>query len=165
MATTIENPVINSPFEEPKRHFLFTDEGITDTIVAGRRKSVYFVPIAKPKTRGKNLELDFAVDSHPEENRLINDIRQRVGLWRASGYPHTTQITRRLLAHWNDPQRERRLFFCQREALETIIYLTEVAPTRDANAGKELLSQLVGANQQATTSRGTVFSNKNNLDL
>jgi len=68
--TTIENPVINSPFEEPKRHFVFTDEGISDTIAAGRRKSVYFNPIAWPKTRGKNLEFDFAVKSRPEGNRL-----------------------------------------------------------------------------------------------
>jgi type III restriction enzyme len=147
---TIENPVINSPFEEPKRHFQFTDEGITNTIVKGRRKSVYFVPIPKPKTRGKNLELDFPVECQPEENRLINDIRQRVGLWRASNYPHVTQITRRLLGHWNDPQRERRLFFCQREALETIIYLTEVAPSRDANVGTELLNRLQHENRQAT---------------
>jgi type III restriction enzyme len=148
--TTIENPVINSPFEEPKRHFQFTDEGITNTIVKGRRKSVYFVPIPKPKTRGKNLELDFPVECQPEENRLINDIRQRVGLWRASNYPHVTQITRRLLGHWSDPQRERRLFFCQREALETIIYLTEVAPSRDANVGTDLLNRLQHENRQAT---------------
>jgi len=152
MATrsTIENPIINSPFDEPKRHFVFSDEGITDTIALGRRKSVYFNPIARPKAKGKNLELDFPVESTPEENRLINDIRQRVGLWRTSGYPHVTQTTRRLLTHWNDPHRERRLFFCQREALETIIYLTEVAPTRDANVGTELLNRLTTANQQAT---------------
>jgi len=148
--TTIENPIINSPFDEPKRHFVFTDEGISDTIASGRRKSVYFNPIARPKAKGKNLEIDFAIESTPEENRLINDIRQRVGLWRASGYPHVTHTTRRLLGHWNDTHRERRLFFCQREAVETIIYLTEVAPTRDANAGTELLNRLVGANQQAT---------------
>jgi type III restriction enzyme len=85
--STIENPIINSPFEEPKRHFVFSDEGITDTIALGRRKSVYFNPIARPKARGKNLEMDFDIESIPEENRLINDIRQRVSLWRASGYP------------------------------------------------------------------------------
>jgi hypothetical protein len=28
----IANPVINSPFEEPKRHFRFNDEGITNQI-------------------------------------------------------------------------------------------------------------------------------------
>jgi hypothetical protein len=49
----IENPIINSPFEEPKRHFRFSDEGITNEIVEGRRVSSYFVPIPKPKARGK----------------------------------------------------------------------------------------------------------------
>jgi type III restriction enzyme len=147
--TTIENPVINSPFEEPRRHFQFSDEGITDTIVQGRRKSVYFNPIPKPKTRGKNAELDFPVESRPEENKLINDIRQRVSLWRGGGYKHVTQITRRLLNHWSDSHRERRLFFCQREAVETIIYLTEVAHGKDSNHGSYLLSQLAEANQQA----------------
>ena len=48
----IENPIINSPFDEPTRHFRFTDEGITNEIVDGRRTSSYFVPIAKPKKKG-----------------------------------------------------------------------------------------------------------------
>jgi hypothetical protein len=42
---TIENPVINSPFEEPRRHFRFTEDGITDEIFAGRRIREHFVPI------------------------------------------------------------------------------------------------------------------------
>ena len=45
----IENPVINSPFDEPKRHFRFAENGITDEILPGRRRSTYFIPIAKPK--------------------------------------------------------------------------------------------------------------------
>jgi len=44
----IENPVINSPFDEPQRHFRFTNEGITNEIVSERRVSSYFIPIAKP---------------------------------------------------------------------------------------------------------------------
>lgn len=48
----IENPIINSPFDEPTRHFRFSDEGITNEIVEGRRTSSYFVPIAKPKKYG-----------------------------------------------------------------------------------------------------------------
>jgi hypothetical protein len=55
----IENPIINSPFDEPTRHFRFTDEGITNEIVDGRRTSSYFVPIAKPKKKGsKQLQFD-----------------------------------------------------------------------------------------------------------
>ena len=48
----IENPIINSPFDEPTRHFRFSDEGITDEIGDGRRTSSYFVPIAKSKKKG-----------------------------------------------------------------------------------------------------------------
>ena len=54
----IENPVINSPFIEPDQHFRFTDEGITDEIVHARRSSSYFIPIARPKKKGKQLVLD-----------------------------------------------------------------------------------------------------------
>jgi type III restriction enzyme len=44
----IENPIINSPFREPTRHFRFDDDGITDQVVDGRRRSSYFVPIVPP---------------------------------------------------------------------------------------------------------------------
>ena len=55
----IENPVINSPFDEPARHFRFTDEGITNEVIDGRRSSSYFVPIARPRKKGqKQLEFD-----------------------------------------------------------------------------------------------------------
>ncbi|MDA8149899.1 MAG: hypothetical protein M0041_01990, partial [Nitrospiraceae bacterium] len=47
----IENPIINSPFEEPARHFKFSDDGITNEIVESRRSSSYFLPIAKPKKK------------------------------------------------------------------------------------------------------------------
>ncbi len=50
----IENPIINSPFDEPNRHFRFTDEGITNEEVEGRRSSSYFIPIAKPKKKGRD---------------------------------------------------------------------------------------------------------------
>jgi len=48
----IENPILNSPYAEPTRHFRFSDEGITDEIVEGRRISQYFMPIAPPKKKG-----------------------------------------------------------------------------------------------------------------
>ena len=52
----IQNPVINSPFREPNRHFRFDDQGITNEVADGRRSSGYFIPIAQPKKRGKQLE-------------------------------------------------------------------------------------------------------------
>jgi type III restriction enzyme len=62
-----------------------------------------------------------------EENVFINQVRDRVKLWREGGYKHVTKTTARLLEHWNSTDRSRRLFFCQIEALETAIYVLEVA--------------------------------------
>jgi type III restriction enzyme len=76
----IENPILNSPFQEPDRHFKFTDEGITSEIVEGRRSSSYFIPIARPKKKGKQLAFDTEwTQDRIEENKTVNRIRQRVG--------------------------------------------------------------------------------------
>ena len=127
--TVIENPIINSPFDEPTRHFRFTDEGITNEEVDGRRTSSYFVPIAKPKKKGaQQLQFDTEwTQDRIEENKLVNDIRRRVALWRKGGYVGVTPTTARLITYWTDPNREKKLFFCQNEALETVIYIAEVA--------------------------------------
>ena len=125
----IENPIINSPFDEPTRHFRFSDEGITDEVAVGRRTSSHFVPIAKPKKEGsKQLQFDTEwTRDHIEENKLVNDIRRRVALWRKGGYVGVTPTTARLIAYWTDPNRAKKLFFCQNEAIETAIYIVEVA--------------------------------------
>ncbi len=126
--SVIENPVLNSPFAEPARHFRFDDEGITDEIVAERRRSEYFVPIARPRKKGKQLIFDTEwTQDRVEENKLVNQIRPRVKQWREGGYVGVTPVTSRLLAYWTAPERDKKLFFCQIEALETAIYLTEVA--------------------------------------
>ena len=125
----IENPVLNSPYEEPQRHFRFSDDGITDDIVEARRPSSYFVPVPQPRKKNPK-QLAFGTEwtqDRVEENRLVNQIRERVKLWRQGGHTGVTSTTAGLLAYWTDPEREKRLFFCQIEALETIIYLTEVA--------------------------------------
>lgn len=123
----IENPILNTPYDAPTRHFRFDDEGITDDLVDGRRLSSYFMPIPRAKTRGGQLVFDEWTGDRIEENRLINQIRERVGRWRGLGWPGVTPTTRVLLEYWTNPERERRLFFCQVEALETAIYLTEAA--------------------------------------
>lgn len=125
----IENPILNSPFEEPKRHFRFSDEGITDQIVEKRRISSYFIPI--PHARKKNskqlaFETEWTAD-RVKENEFINAIREKVSRWRQGGYVGITKTTASLLSHWKRPDRDRKLFFCQIEALETAIYLAEVA--------------------------------------
>lgn len=121
----IENPILNTPFAEPERHFRFDDEGITDDVVEGRRPSSYFMPIPKAKKKGGQLVFDEWTGDRIEENRLINQIRDRVARWRELGWPSVTPTTRSLLEYWTNPDRERPLFFCQIEALETAIYLTE----------------------------------------
>lgn len=124
----IENPILNSPFSEPTRYFRFSDEGITNEIANERRISAYFVPIAAPKKKGKQLALDTQwTQERIKPNDEINRIRNKVSIWRKGGYAGITPSTRRLLEYWIAPDRERKLFFCQIEALETAIYLTEVA--------------------------------------
>jgi len=124
----IANPIINSPFEEPKLHFRFSEQGITDEIAPGRRQSEYFVPIARPRKKGQQqLAFETWTEDRIQPNEFINRVRGRVELWRKGGYVGITRTTRRLLEHWQNPERERKLFFCQIEALETAIYITEVA--------------------------------------
>ncbi|MEO6039260.1 MAG: restriction endonuclease subunit R, partial [Saprospiraceae bacterium] len=140
----IENPVLNSPYEEPKRHFFFDEEGITDRVVDARRISSYFVPIAKPKKKGKQLELDTEwTADRIEENKFINDLRRAVGRWRMTYYAGVTATTRLLLQYWSNPDRERRLYYCQFEAMETAIWLAEVADRQD---GGPILRELKEAN-------------------
>jgi type III restriction enzyme len=125
----IEQPVINSPFAEPQRHFRFSDEGITNEIVEARRESAYFIPIAAPRKKGKDqlyFETEWTKD-RIEPNKFINQVRSRVKQWRENKHFGVTRTTAQLLQYWTRPERERRLFFCQIEALETLIYLTEVA--------------------------------------
>ena len=115
----IENPILNSPYSEPTRHFRFTDEGITDEIVESRRVSAYFIPIPSPRKKNPKqlaFETEWTQD-RLKENDLINKVRGRVALWRQGGYLGITSTTRRLLDYWRQPDRERKLFFCQIEAL------------------------------------------------
>lgn len=124
----IENPILNSPFVEPTRHFKFADEGITNDVIEKRRISSYFIPIARPKKKGKQLSFDTEwTGDRIEENTMVNQIREKVSLWRKNDYYDITKRTRFLLDYWNTPEREKKLFFCQIEALETLIYITEVA--------------------------------------
>ena len=70
-----------------------------------------------------------------------------VDRWRFEGWPGATATTRILLEHWNDPERERRLFFCQVEAVETAMWLAEMAGK--AGAGRYFLNELQRYNDDA----------------
>ena len=130
MAKVIENPIINSPYAAPTRHFRFDEDGITDEVIEARRPSSYFVPVPPSRRRGgaqRELEFSDATSDRIEDNKFINRVRSRVELWRERGHPGITATTRALLEHWTAPDRATPLFFCQVEALETAIYLTEAA--------------------------------------
>ena len=116
--------VVNSPYEEPTQHWSYNRERRTFSLVEGRRPAGYLIA-----SQGSQAFDDPGVFI---EIPLVNQIRPRVKVWREAGYPGVTGITRRLLAHWTEREDadDRRLFFCQLEAAETLIYLIE-APAVD----------------------------------
>src|SRR5688572_2894400 len=129
----LANPVINSPYDEPMRHFVLDDQGRpTGEVAESRRPSEFFVPIPKPKKGGKGkqtaatLDFDTLTDERVEKNDKIDQLRDALRTWRLQGYPGATAISRKLLLHWSDPNREDRILFAQREAAETAIYLAEI---------------------------------------
>ncbi|MBN1458253.1 MAG: DEAD/DEAH box helicase family protein [Armatimonadetes bacterium] len=111
--------IINSPYKEPAKHWAYVRERQLFELRDGRRPAGYVVA-----TPGSKAFDDPGVF---HELPLVNRIRPRVNQWREAGYPGVTGITRRLLEHWwNAEDREdRRLFFCQLEAIETLIWLNE----------------------------------------
>ena len=143
----IENPIINSPFKEPNRQFAFDDYGIKNEVIDGRRPSSYFIPIAgAKKTKSGQLVIDTEwTKDRIEENKFINNVRRQVRIWREAGYTGVTPTTLQLLKYWNNPEREKKLFFCQIEALETIIYITEISKSRDS----WILNELASANEMS----------------
>jgi type III restriction enzyme len=136
--SALGNPILNSPYDAPARHFALGPTGPTGEVLPGRRPSESFIPIpaSKKGKKGKGTDdaeqigLDFdTTGERREQNSLINDIRARVELWRGRNYTGVTPMSRKLLQHWAGTvgTREDRMLFCQREAAETAIYLAEVA--------------------------------------
>ncbi len=120
----IDKLIINSPYVEPAQYWEYLRESREFILQSGRRPAGYVVASENSKSfddPGVFIEID-----------LVNQIRPRVSKWRESGYPGVTGITKRLLNHWQDPEerKDRRFFFCQLEAIETLIWLTE-APDSD----------------------------------
>src|SRR5437868_200976 len=115
--TSIDNPILNSPYAQPDRHYEVGQNGPTGVIKDGRRPSESWIPIAVAK-KGKKGEpvqetIDFDVTGERRErNELINEIRRDVAKWRSDGqYGGVTPITRKLLQHWADKDRENRVIF------------------------------------------------------
>jgi type III restriction enzyme len=135
-----DTPIICSPYDKPAHHYALDDDGQpTGVRLDGRRASKYLVPVPLPRRRGSDqfqlgLEAE-GTKGKVTDNPLINQIRQQIDSWRELPPSQwgVTAETQRLLLHWRSPERERKLFFCQREAVETLIYLTEVDPKRFRN--------------------------------
>ncbi len=155
-----ERPVINSPYQYPSRHWELNDEGLpTQRIIDSRRPAKFITPIPKPKKRKPPKQDEFAFDegkglSTQEQQydvtSIINEVRGQVDIWRTLDESEwrVTPETARLLRHWRHHQfSEFRPFFCQVEAAETVIWLTEVAP--HTAYGKKLVNHLAAANRDA----------------
>ena len=159
-----EQPILNSPYEYPGHHWELDQSGQpTQQVIDTRRKAEFITPIPKPKKRGKakseqaELVLDegkglSTAEQQYDPTSIINQMRGHIDRWRAEPDPlkwRVTPETARLLQHWRHHNfSDIRPFFCQVEAIETLIWLTEVAP-RLGNTGKTFIDHLNDANAAA----------------
>ena len=157
-----ERPILDSPYEYPGRHWeLDADGQPTGQIIEERRKAKFITPIPKPKKhkrRGGQERMVFdegagvsTAKQQYDPTPIIDELRRRVDHWRAIGNPSSwgvTPETARLLQHWRHHEFTGvRPFFCQVEAAETAIWLTEVAPNEAQS--KRFLEHLANANNDA----------------
>lgn len=158
-----ERPILNSPYRHPNRHWELDEDGQpTQQIVETRRQAKYITPIPKPRKHKRSAEQEALVfdegaglsttDQAYDVTPIINDLRNQVDQWRNLPSPNdwlVTPETARLLQHWRHHEfASVRPFFCQVEAVETIIWLTEVAP-KLGKTGKGFLEHLADANARA----------------
>ncbi len=158
-----EHPILNSPYQYPAQHWELDEQGQpTQKVVATRRRAEFITPIPKPRKRkqsSRQQELVFdegkglsTQEQQYDPTPIINAIRQQVDQWRAWPNPSQWQVTpetARLLQHWRHHRFSSfRPFFCQVEAVETAIWLWEVAP-KSGKTGRQFLDHLKAANGQA----------------
>jgi type III restriction enzyme len=120
MPKTIDRLILNSPYSEPARYWSYQRDTREFILKDGRRPAGY--------VRASESSRSFDDPGVFIELPLVNQIRPRVQAWREAGYAGASGITQRLLKHWWDPEQRdsnRRFFFCQLEAIETLIWLTE----------------------------------------
>ncbi len=159
-----DQPIINSPYEYPAQHWELDDEGQpTQQIIATRRGAKFITPIPRPRQRGRarepqgRLVMDEGAGMSTAEQEYdvtaaVNEIRRHVDTWRNIPSPSdwgVTPETARLMLHWRQHKFSHyRPFFCQVEAVETLIWLTEVAPRLGQNE-RRVLQRLANANHEA----------------
>jgi type III restriction enzyme len=158
-----EKPILNSPYEIPTRHWeLDTSGQPTQQIANSRRRAEFITPIPKPRKQKGGTKQDSLVfdeghglsnqDQRYDHTAIINAVRIEVNKWRQLPDPSTWRVTpeaARLMQHWrHHPFSGVRPFFCQVEAVETVIWLTEVAP-QAGKAGQVFMEHLANANLDA----------------
>ena len=116
---SIEEPIINGPYDEPKFWWSYDKQG-TAIKQPGRREASYFWTTQRVMTGQQSLE-GMQSDFGSEKLELVNRLREDVRRWRETDYENATQTTKKLLRHWRSAERKRRFFFCQIEAVETMI--------------------------------------------
>jgi type III restriction enzyme len=155
-----EQPILNPPYGYPRRHWELDENGQpTQRIIENRPGAKFVTPIPKPKKRKAPAQTGFVFDEGKglstkeqqyDPTSIINEVRSHVDAWRSLS-PSQWQVTpetARLLQHWRQHEFSGvRPFFCQIEAAETAIWLTEVAP--QSTRGKRLLDHLAAANKDA----------------
>ena len=126
----VPEPILNSPYDEPARHWIY--RGGVPEVANGRRPASYYYT-SKKVGAGQQ---DLLAEEERDDLELVNRLRKDVARWRSSGYRGAATVTRDLLAYWTRGDRPRPMFFCQIEAVETIIYLLELGiPGRLAATG------------------------------
>ncbi len=164
-ATFFEQPVLNSPYAVPTRHHALNKDGqpLDQPPVDGRRRSELITPVPKPRKQQKKASPDqpsfvlpdadglSTVEQEYNPTPIINEIRSHIASWRALPSPAdwgVTPATASLLTHWRHYNFQGvRPFFCQIEAVETLIWLTEFA--RQKKQYKHIWRHIEGANKDA----------------
>jgi type III restriction enzyme len=145
-----DNPILNSPYLEPLLHYNTDSEGALDYTEIRKGRRIFKADSAVIPTRQSGQKEAFEWNEDPGEYlaHIINLCRKEVGQWRTAKYPNTTRISKELLTFWFDnPDRHavKKLFFAQQEAVETAIWLNEVADK--SNAGQHILNLLRSGQQ------------------
>ena len=117
----VEQPILCSPYEKPNAHWFYEENGEVIR-QEGRREAGYWYKTQRTGSEQLQMFREEEWDDLP----LVNALRADVERWRETNYRNATPVTRELLRHWARDDLLRRLFFCQREAVETIIYLAEI---------------------------------------
>ncbi len=118
----VEKPILCSPYAEPTEHWMYDTETGEAHRVPGRRPASYWFKTQRVATQ----QIAMFAEEEREDLPLVNALRQDVKRWRESGYEGATTLTKELLRYWWRADRPRRLFFCQLEAAETVIFLNEI---------------------------------------